>query len=73
MLNLVVRIVTAVKSRIIRVKTCVMCMENALLLSTEKTHRMSDRLTCSSEEEEIPNTVLVVILVVKWPLGKILN
>jgi hypothetical protein len=32
---------------------------------------MSDRLTCSPEEEEMPNTVLVVIFVVKWPLGKI--
>jgi len=73
MINLVVRIVTTVKSGIIHVKTCVMCMENTLLLSTEKTHKMSDRLTCSSEEEEIPNRVLVVVLVVKWPLGKILN
>jgi hypothetical protein len=40
-------------------------MENPLLLSKEKTHRMSDRLACSLGEEEIPNTVLVVILVVK--------
>jgi hypothetical protein len=40
-------------------------MEYPLLLSTEKTHRKSDRLACSSEEEEIHNTVLVVILVVK--------
>ena len=57
MINLVVRIVTTVKSGIIHVKTCVMCMENTLLLITEKTHKMSDRLTCSSEEEEIPNRV----------------
>jgi len=70
MLNLVVRIVTTIESRVIHVKTCVMCMENELLLSTEKTHRMSDRLTCSSEEEEIPNPGFVVILVVKWPLGR---
>jgi hypothetical protein len=32
---------------------------------------MSDRLKCSSEEEEVPDTVLVVIRVVEWPLGKI--
>jgi hypothetical protein len=64
MLNLVVRIVTTVESRIIHVKTCVMCVENPLLLSTEKTRRMSDRLTCSSEEEEIPDIFLVAIRVV---------